>query len=57
MKGKRNEAPKRKRLNGKASLLDGQSWINTYNGRNLVKGYGEWYGVDWLCAFKELKLI
>jgi hypothetical protein len=34
-----------------------KTWIKTYPGKNPVKGYSKKYGVDKLCAVKELRLI
>lgn len=46
------QTPKReKRLNS------AKTWIKTYPGKNLVKGYSKKYGVDKLCAVKELRMI
>lgn len=46
------QTPKReKRLNS------AKIWIKTYPGKNLVKGYSKKYGVDKLCAVKELRMI
>jgi hypothetical protein len=42
---------KEKRLNS------AKTWIKTYPGKNPVKGYSKKYGVDKLCAVKELRMI
>jgi hypothetical protein len=34
-----------------------KEWIQTYPGINLVKGYSKMFGVDKLCAVKELRMI
>jgi hypothetical protein len=34
-----------------------KSWIKTYKGDNIVKGYSKKYSVDKLCAVKELRMI
>jgi len=52
----RNNTPKRKRLKKKARLVQAKTWISSYKGKNLVKGYAKGFGVDWLCALTELKL-
>jgi hypothetical protein len=57
MKKKSNNTPRRKRLKRSGRLEQGKIWIQTYNGKNLVKGYAKWFGVDWLCALNELKLL
>lgn len=48
--------PRRKRLKKAARLTKAKEWIKSYHGKDLVKGYARWFGVDWLCALKELKL-
>lgn len=46
------QTPKReKRLNS------AKTWIKTYPGKNPVKGYAKKFGVDKLCAVKELRMI
>lgn len=49
--------PKRKRLKRPARLQAGSSWLLTYTGTNLVKGYMKWYAVDEICALTELKIL
>ena len=44
-------------MNKEGRLTSGKNWIKTYNGKNLVKGYSKWYGVDLMCAIKELRLL
>ena len=38
-------------------LRSAKSWIKTYSGNNVVKGYSKKYSVDKLCAVKELRMI
>ena len=38
-------------------LRSAKSWIKTYSGKNIVKGYSKKYSVDKLCAVKELRMI
>lgn len=52
----KNTTPRRKRLNQRARLARAKNWIKAYTGKNLVKGYSKWFGVDWLCALHELKI-
>ena len=28
-----------------------------YHGQNIVAGYRKYFGVDWVCAFKELEIL
>ena len=32
-------------------------WVKTYSGKRIVYGYSKRYGVDKLCAIKELRMI
>ena len=54
---KKTNAPKRKRLNRNQRIPKAKEWISNYNGKNLVKGYSKWFGVDLLSAITELRLI
>jgi len=54
---KKTNAPKRKRLNRNQRIPKAKEWISTYNGKNPVKGYSKWFGVDLLSAITELRLI
>lgn len=49
--------PRRKRLKPKARLLQAKKWVHTYTGKNIIKAYAKWFGVDWICALSELKLV
>ena len=50
-------APKRKRYNREQRLKAAKKWIPTYEGKNLVKGYSKWFGVDKVCAITELEML
>jgi hypothetical protein len=52
----KNNTPRRKRLNKTARLSQAENWMKSFGGKNLVKGYAKWFGVDWLTALRELKL-
>lgn len=56
-KVKRNNTPRRKRLNKKQRISIANDWLKFYNGKNIVKGYSNWFGVDLLCAIRELRII
>jgi len=56
-KKKKTNTPKRKRLNRNQRISKAKEWISTYNGKNIVKGYSKWFGVDLLSAITELRLI
>ncbi len=32
-------------------------WVSKYQGKNIVKGYRKWFGVDWLTAVRELRML
>ncbi len=38
-------------------LQSAQAWLSTYEGKNVVRGYRRWYGVDWPTAFRELEML
>ncbi len=38
-------------------LKSAVEWVKTYSGKRIVQGYAKRYGVDKLCAVKELRLI
>ncbi len=56
-KSKKSSTPRRKRFNQKQRIQSARRWMLTYDGSNIVKGYRSHYGVDWLCAIKELELL
>ncbi len=47
----------KKNPNRNRRLSLGRSWIKTYTGKNLVKGYSKKYCVGKLCAVKELRML
>jgi len=56
-KKKRSLGPRRKRIRRPARLASARTWLPTYHGQNIVRGYARWYAVDLLCAIKELRLL
>jgi hypothetical protein len=38
-------------------MNSGKEWVKTFNGKNIIKGYAKWFGVDSICAITELKII
>ena len=40
-----------------ARLQSANSWLKTYNGSNIASGYRRHFGVDWICAFRELEML
>ena len=49
--------PRRKRLKRAGRLQAAPAWIASYTGKNLVKGYANWFGTNKLTAIKELRMI
>jgi hypothetical protein len=49
--------PRCKRMNREARLQSARRWLQKHNGKNVVKRYKTHFGVDWLCAIKELKML
>jgi len=46
---------KKKRYTKKYRLGSSTEWIRNYVGKNIIKEYSKWYGVDLICAIKELR--
>ena len=47
----------KKTLNRERRIRSATTWIKTYSGNNIVKGYSKKYSVNRLCAVKELRLL
>jgi hypothetical protein len=52
-----NNTPRRKRYTRSGRLQNAKKWAEQYNGKNLAKGYSNWFGVDLLCAIVELEML
>ena len=48
-----------KQMNREARLQHARrtNWLNTYRGKDSIKGYCTWYGVDLVCALTELRML
>ncbi len=46
-----------KRMKQPGRLQSARAWLPTYKGKNIVKGYRKHYGVDLLCAIRELEML
>ena len=46
-----------KTLHRNKRLKSAKEWVQTYSGKRIVHGYAKRYGVDKLCAIKELRMI
>jgi len=53
----KNLAPRRKRMNRSGRLQSGKEWIKTFEGKNILKSYAKWYGVNNYCAMIELEML
>jgi len=40
-----------------ARLQSALTWLKTYRGKNIAKGYRKHFGVDWSCTFTELEML
>lgn len=56
---KKNNTPRRKRMKREARLSSAKAtgWVGKYQGKNIIKGYSNWYGVDFITAITELRLL
>jgi hypothetical protein len=44
-------------MNRSQRLQSAKRWLQTFEGRNVVRAYRRRYGIDWLCAVKELRVL
>jgi len=56
-KRKRTKPPRVKRMKRAGRLQSARSWLATYQGSNLLRGYCKHFGVDWRCAAIELQAL
>jgi len=56
-KGKQSNTPRRKSFKQDRRLKSAQSWLPTYQGKNIFRGYRKRYGVDWPTALRELEML
>jgi hypothetical protein len=47
----------RKTLSRARRLQRAKQWLAAYRGKNLVRGYKKWFGVDDVCAVVELRML
>ena len=47
----------RKTLTRPRRLQRAKRWLASYRGKNLVRGYATWFGVDKVCAIVELRML
>jgi hypothetical protein len=56
-KKNRSLGPRRKRMRRPARLQAAVKWRSGYGGKNVVRGYARWFGVDLMCAIVELRML
>jgi hypothetical protein len=44
-------------MNRSARLQSARSWLKTYTGKSVAAGYRKHFGIDWVCALKELEML
>jgi hypothetical protein len=49
--------PRHKRLNRPRRLQAAESWIKSYTGKNIARGYSKHFAVDAFCAIRELRIL
>jgi hypothetical protein len=56
---KKHLPPRRKRMtrHGRLASAKATRWVEKYEGKNLIKGYANWFAVDLLCAVAELRML
>lgn len=42
---------------GRVQSARATSWVANYKGKNIVRGYRNWFGVDLICAIAELRML
>jgi hypothetical protein len=53
----RSLGPRRKRMRRPARLQAAVKWRSGYGGKNIVRSYARWFGVDLVCAIVELRML
>lgn len=56
-KKKKALPPRCKRMNRERRLQAAKRWLQDYDGKNIVRSYRKHFGVDWICALVELKML
>lgn len=56
---RKGHGPRRKRMDRASRLESAKAtgWVRAYTGKNVIRGYCKWYGVDVLCAVIELRQL
>lgn len=53
----KSSVPRHKRLVRSARLQAAKHWIPKYEGKNILRGYKQHFGVNWECAIIELEML
>lgn len=56
-KKKKPLPPKVKRMKQEGRIASARTWLASYSGKNILRGYCVHFGVDWRCAAAELKTL
>lgn len=56
-KTNKNLGSRFKRMNQASRLQSAKSWLPTYEGKSILRGYRKHFGVDLLCAMRELEML
>ena len=56
-KNRQSNTPRTKRFRQDQRLQSAKSWLPTYEGKNVFRGYRKRYGVDWPTALRELEML
>lgn len=56
---KKDRGPRRQRMTRDSRLqhVRATDWVKKYDGKNIVRAYSRWFGVDGLCAIFELRAL
>ncbi|MFN3194274.1 MAG: hypothetical protein ACE361_27450 [Aureliella sp.] len=44
-------------MNRERRITAARSWLPSYTGKNILRGYCKHFGVDWRCAAAELEIL
>lgn len=44
-------------MSRKGRLQSGKQWLHKYKGKNTIRSYSKWYGVNEVCAILELRIL
>jgi len=50
-------SPRRKRMDREARLQSARHWLRGFSGEHVVRSYAKWFGVDLMCALRELEAL